>query len=137
MMTPIRRAAMWTALAVLVAGLVSPLSGQSQTASQFYESYRVAYEKATKIADLLPFMSKTTNDQVAATPEGDRDKMFGLMKMMGATDVRIVKEAKTAEGATLSVEGIDADKKKITGEVKLVKENGAWKLDSESWKSSS
>ena len=37
------------------------------------------------------------------------------------------------EGATLTVDAIDADKAKTTGIVEIVKENGAWKLAKESW----
>ena len=50
--------------------------------------------------------------------------------------VKVVKEAPTATGATLSVEGMSPDKKKATGTVDMVKENGAWKVGKESWSSS-
>jgi len=87
---------------------------------------------------VLPYMSKQRADQVAATPADERAKMFEMIKMMGAiTDVKILKETKTAEGATLTVEALDPDKKKTTGTVKVIKEGGAWKLDGESWSSSS
>ena len=118
--------------------LVSSLAAQSKTASQFYMDYRTAFDKASKIDDVLPYMSKQRADQVAATPADERAKMFEMIKMMGAiTDVMILKEAKTAEGATLTVEALDPDKKKTTGTVKVIKEGGAWKLDGESWSSSS
>ena len=122
----------------LAVGLWAPVLAQTRTASQFYTTYRVAFDKATTIDELLPLMSKKTNDQVAETPVAERGKAFELIKMMGAvTDVKILKEAKTADGATLTVEALDSDKKKTTGTVKVVKEGGAWKLDSESWSSSS
>ena len=115
-----------------------PVAAQSKTASQFYMDYRTAFDRASKIDDVLPYMSKQRSDQVAATPADERAKMFEMIKMMGAiTDVKILKETKTAEGATLTVEALDPDKKKTTGTVKVIKEGGAWKLDGESWSSSS
>jgi hypothetical protein len=49
----------------------------------------------------------------------------------------VLKEAKSADGATLTVEAVDSDKKKTTGTIKVIKEGGAWKIDGESWSSSS
>jgi hypothetical protein len=81
-------------------------------------------------------MSKETVAQIEATPAGERPKMFGMLKIMGAlTGVKVVKETLTPKGATLTVEGIDSDKKKSIGTVEIVKQNGAWKLGSENWSS--
>lgn len=118
--------------------LVNSLAAQSKTASQFYMDYRVAFDKATKIDDVLPYMSKQRVDQVASTPADERAKMFEMIKMMGTlTEVKVLKEAKSADGATLTVEALDPDKKKTTGTIKVIKEGGAWKIDGESWSSSS
>jgi Domain of unknown function (DUF4878) len=137
-MTKLHRAVSLTAVLCAAAGLWTPLAAQTKTASQFYMDYRTAFDKATKIDDVLPYMSKKRADEVAATPADERAKIFEMIKMMGTlTEVRIVKEAKTAEGATLTVEALDMDKKKTTGTVKIIKEGGAWKLDGESWESSS
>ena len=59
-----------------------------------------------------------------------------LVKMMGTlTSFKIVKETPSAKGATLTVDGIDADKAKSTGTIEVVKENGAWRIGKESWSS--
>jgi Domain of unknown function (DUF4878) len=132
------RAVSLTAALCAAVALLTPLAAQTKTASQFYMDYRTAFNKATTIDDVLPYMSKQRADQVAATPADERAKMFELIKMMGAlTEVKILKEAKTPEGATLTVEALDPEKKKTTGTVKVIKEGDAWKLDGESWKSSS
>jgi hypothetical protein len=132
------RAVSLTAALCAAVALLTPLAAQTKTASQFYMDYRTAFDKATKIDDVLPYMSKQRADQVAATPADERAKMFEMIKMMGAlTEVKILKEAKTLEGATLTVEALDPEKKKTTGTVKVIKEGDAWKLDGESWKSSS
>ena len=125
------------ATALLMLAIASGLAfaqQPSQTASQFYMKYRAAFDKAAKIDDILPYMAKENKAQVEATPAADRAKMFELVKIMGAlTGVKVVKEEATAGGATLTVEGIDADKKKSTGKVTVVKEAGDWKIGKESW----
>jgi hypothetical protein len=120
--------------ALLVPSLAPPAVAQTQTASQFYMTYRAAFDKAKKVEELFPFMSKKTIDQVNQTAPADRAKMFEMMKMMAAiTDVKVVKETKTATGATLDVTALDSDKKPTKGTVEIVKEGGAWKLGGESW----
>ena len=122
--------------AVLLPSLAQPAAAQTQTASQFYMTYRAAFEKAKKIEDLFPYMAKKNIDQVNATAPAERAQMFEMIKMMGAiTDVKVVKETKTATGATLDVTAMDPDKKPTKGTVDIVKEGTAWKLGSESWKS--
>jgi hypothetical protein len=155
--------------AALVAGLgAMPALAQKadQTASQFYLAYRAAFDKAKSIDDLLPYMAKKNVDQVKATPEAQRAQMFGMIKEMGAlTNVKILKEAKNGDGATLTVDAlgpdkakttgtieilketkngdgatltVDAlgpDKAKTTGTIEILKESGAWKLGKESWSS--
>jgi hypothetical protein len=125
--------------AALVVGLTAvPARAQKadQTASQFYLAYRAAFDKAKSIDELLPYMAKKNVDQVKTTPAEQRAKMFGMIKEMGAlTGVKILKEAKTADGATLTVEAVGADKAKTTGTIDIVKEGGAWKLSKENWSS--
>jgi hypothetical protein len=107
----------------------------AQTATQFYLSYRAAFDKATKIDDVLPYMAAEQVKMVADTPADQRAKMFEFIKMMGAlTDVKVLKEQRTANGATLTAEGIGPDQKKQTGQIEIVREKGAWKLGKESWK---
>jgi hypothetical protein len=134
-----RRAVVCLAASVLFAATVVPpaaAQGAPQTASQFYLAYRAAFDKAKSIDELLPFLSKKSAEQVKATPAAERPKMFELMKMMGTlTEVKILKEAKNGDGATLTVEGVSSDKTKSKGTVEIVKEGGAWKLGGENWSS--
>jgi hypothetical protein len=122
--------------ATLIAA-VGPAFAQNKTASQFYLDYQGVFQKATKVDELIPYMSKERADQINSTPADERGKMFEFSKMMAMSDVKVVKETKTTSGATLNVEGVDPDKKKATGVITVIKENGAWKLDQESWSSSS
>jgi hypothetical protein len=122
---------------LLVVGLTPVTQAQDQSATEFYMAYRAAFAKATKIEDVTPYMSKATLAQMNETPAAERAKMFGMIKMMDRyTNVKVVKETKTAQGVTLSVEGVDDKKAKATATVEIVKEGTAWKLGRESWKGS-
>lgn len=125
------------ALAVtLIAGATALAQKPPQTATQYYMAYRVAFDKASKLDEILPYMAAKNRAQVEATPADEREKMFGLIKIMNQlTDVKVLKETRTADGgATLTVEGIDSDKKKGSGTVDIVKEDGEWKVGKENWK---
>jgi hypothetical protein len=79
-------------------------------------------------------MSKERRAQIEKTPAGERAKMFEFIKEFDTyTQIKVVKEDKSATGATLSAEGIDSDKQKSTATIDVVRENGAWKLGKESW----
>jgi hypothetical protein len=139
LMTTTLRRATFLCLAVLcllsATGIVAANQAPAQTPSQFYLAYRVAFDKATSIDQIKPFHSKAMRAEMDATPAAERGMMFQMLKMIGTvTNVKIVKETKTATSASLSVEGIDADKAKTTGEITLVLEDGAWKIGKEDWK---
>jgi hypothetical protein len=126
------------ALSLLLAATGAAMSAQStQTATQYYLAYRVVFDKATSVDDLKPYHSKAVQAKMDATSREDAAMMFEMVKMMGTvTNLKVVKETKTDTGATLSVEALDPEKQKVTGEVTLVREGGAWKLERERWKSS-
>jgi hypothetical protein len=142
MRTPILSRLVTAALLVTLAGAAAmaaqPAAGQ-QTATQFYLAYRTAFDKAKTLDEILPYMASKNRAQVEATPAADREKMFGMVKIMNTlTDVKVIKEARNPDGgATLTVEGVDADKNKSAGTVDIVKEGGAWKIGQESWKTKS
>jgi hypothetical protein len=123
-------------LALLVVAMVTALAAQpaNQTATEFYMAYRAAFAKAKAIEDLSPYMSKEMKAQVDSTPAAERPKMFEFVKEMSAavTNVKVVKETKTDQGVTLTVEGMDG-KEKMTGQIRIVREGGEWKMGRESW----
>ena len=125
-------------LACLTAALALAATGAEaqgeQSATQFYMAYRAAFAKATKVDELLPFMAKARRAEIEKTPAGERSKMFAFIKELDTiTQIKVIKEAKSATGVTLSAEGIDGDKNKSTGTIEVLREDGAWKLGKESW----
>jgi hypothetical protein len=132
----VARGSMVVALLAVCASLAQA-QPKPQTASQFYTDYRAAFDKATKVEDLFPYMAAANRKQVEETPQADRAKMFGMMKMMGTlTAVKVTKEEHGADGgAVLTVEALNSDKQKTNGKITIVKEGGAWRLGREEWSS--
>ena len=125
--------------AILAGGLALASPPAGQTATQFYMAYRAAFDKATKIDDILPYMCAANRTQAEGMPKADRDKMFEMIKMIDThTKVKVLKENRQADGSVvLDVSAFDTDQKKdVTATVTVVKEGGAWKLQKEAWSSS-
>jgi len=125
-------------LALVFASMGAAIRAQNanQTATEFYLAYRVVFDKAKSVADIRPWHSKAVQAKMDATSKEDAVMMFDMLKEFAAvTKLKVVKETKTASGATLSVEALDSDQKKATGEVFLVREGGVWKLERERWSS--
>ena len=99
-------------------------------------AYRAAFAKAGKVEDLFPFMGAAQRAQVEKTPAAERPEMFKFIKEFNNfANVKVLRETKSATGATLEVEGITPeDKKKATATVEVLREGGAWKIGRESWK---
>lgn len=127
--------------AVLVGLIASATLGAqtaaTKTATEAYKEYQAAFAKATKIDDLVPYWSADMVKGMKETPAAQRAQMFEMVKMFSGmySDVKVVKEERTSKGATLSLEGLDPDKKKATGIVPMTRENGVWKVGKEEWKS--
>jgi hypothetical protein len=123
------------ALTIAAAAVAQPAATYT-SGGEFYLAYRAAFGKATKIDDLLPWMTKARNVQIAKAPADEKSMMFGMIKEMDDnTQVKVVKETPKGDGAELQVEAISrGTKSKTTATISLVKEGGAWKLDKESWK---
>ncbi|HVN76888.1 MAG TPA: hypothetical protein VMT19_11260 [Thermoanaerobaculaceae bacterium] len=141
-MTGFKRTVLCLAVCGVVAAAGAALAGPpaNQTPTQFYMGYRAAFEKATKIEDILPYMCAANRKEAEGTPADDRAKMFGVIKMMDThTKVKVLKEDRQADGsAVLSVSAFDTDQNKdVTAKVTVVKEDGAWKLQKEAWTSGS
>ena len=108
----------------------------NQTASEFYVKYRAVFDKAKAVEELLPYMSKEMKAKVEETPAPERPKMFEMIKAMSKmSNMKVVKETKNDQGVMLSVEAVGEDRGKMTGQIQIVKEDGAWKMGRESWSS--
>ena len=103
-----------------------------KTPSQTYMEYHAALQKAKKIEDILPFMTAARRKEAASMPADMKSGMIGMIQEMGIQPgFKVVKEDKTATGATLMLEGVDKSKTKTSVTVTMVREAGAWKIEKE------
>ena len=130
------------ASAVLVFVLASSGPATAQPAAnyssggEFYLAYRAAFDQATSFDELLPWAAKARREQITKAPASERAEAFAMVKMFDdRINVTVVNETPSASGAELQVEAISAESRaKATGVITLVKEDGAWKIDRESWR---
>ena len=120
----------------MTASLAAQPAATYKTGAEAYMAYRAAFTKAKTIDELLPWMSKARRDEIGKTPAGERKEMFDMIKMMDDhTNIKVLKETPTANGADLQVEAMSGGgKAKATGVITMAKEGAAWKVDRESWK---
>jgi hypothetical protein len=95
------------------------------TPAETYRAYRQAFDQAKAFDELWPFMDKATLARAkTAPPKGLSD----------VRNVQVVKETVTGDRAVLEAAGDNAGTgNRSRATVKLVKEDGAWKIQQESW----
>jgi hypothetical protein len=105
------------------------------TPAETYRAYRQAFDQAKAFDELRPFMDKATLARAKTAPPKEAHGLFLLIK--GLSDVRnvqVVKETVTGDRAVLEAAGDNAGTgNRSRATVKLVKEDGAWKIQQESW----
>jgi len=112
----------------------SPPANESGT--QFYARYLATVQKATTVAEVVAFWSADLAKQFNDAPPAYRTDLDGMKRIYSVvTSVEVVKETPTSMGATLSLQGVNRDKNKVSGTVDLFKENGVWRVAGlEGWK---
>ena len=122
-------------VAFLFAASTTTFAQTEKTPSQTYMEYHAALQKAKKIEDILPFMSAAKRKEAASMPADMKSGMIGMIQELGIQPgFKVVKEDKTATGATLMLEGVDKSKSKTSVTVTMVREAGAWKIGKEDQK---
>lgn len=107
-----------------------------------YVQFHKAMLAATAVDALTPYLCKEVSDEIARTPADMKPAMFGLMKDLTPKTVKVTSEKIDGDRATLTVSGEAGDSAspaekaatKGEGTVTLVREDGSWKVDKESWK---
>ena len=122
-------------VAFVFAALTTTFAQAEKTPSQTYMEYHAALQKAKKIEDILPFMTAARRKEAASMPAEMKSGMIGMIQELGIQPgFKVVKEDKTATGATLMLEGVDKSKSKTSVTVTMVREAGAWKIEKEDQK---
>ena len=109
--------------------------------SEVYIAYRREFDKANSFDEFLAtaskYVSKGQIEEIKNTPTIQREMAFKLVKSIFAdsgtiNDIRIVNQEIGVNTATLSLETIKNPN--LKGAASMVLEDGAWKVDLESWK---
>jgi hypothetical protein len=110
------------------------IAADAKTPTQAYLDYHAAIEKATKLEDVLPFMSAEYRGMLESQPKKDRPEWLARLKDISAMkDLKITKEKIDGTKCTLEGTGMSARGHAMRGKISLVQEGGAWKLDEEGW----
>ena len=106
-----------------------------ETPTQFYMRYLKGVVEAKSVEDVLAFWRTEMVNEFKQAPPDQRVDLDGLKRMYGMRkDVKVTGETLGATGATLSLEAVGPDQKRMTGTAYLVKEKGQWKLfGQETW----
>lgn len=135
-----------------LAVLISPSAfceDAKQTPESVYAKYHQTLLNAKSVDEVTPFMCSGRAKEVFSTPKEERAMFFGFIKDTCPKDVHVV--SSKIEGGKASLKLIVGDgkpvilerpllgkvKEETKGECTMVLEDGAWKVDKESWKSSS
>lgn len=106
-----------------------------------YIAYRTEFDKAKNFDDLralaLKYSTKEGVAEIENTPTSQREAGFRLLKFMMAdtgtiNDIKITNQEIGVNTATLSLETTKSPE--VKGTVSLILEDGSWKIDLESWK---
>jgi hypothetical protein len=89
--------------------------------------------RAVEKEDLGALKKLFTKEQAKNLDDPDAKKMIKMVKMMSATDIKVLKVIEKGDTAELTVSG-KQDDKVANGTVQMVKEDGAWKVQREEWK---
>jgi hypothetical protein len=135
-LAPRLRGALAVALVVLAlpaAGAV--VSDAPGTPARAYLDLRAAAAKATSVDALLPYLSATYRRVVSNLPAAERVDWLQRFKRVPPSGVTIQAQALAGDRCALGVVTRDAAHVKWSGRVEMVRENGAWKLADETWRS--
>jgi len=111
----------------------SPLAANEKTPTQAYLEYCAAVTKATKLSDILPYLSAAYRGMLESRPKEDHAVWLKNLKEDIMKDIKVTGE--TISGKTCRLEAIGTSKRGNTmkGKIILVKEGTSWKLDEQFW----
>lgn len=120
---------------------ISSESKNSMSAKETYLQFHKALLAANKIDDLSSYMCKRVRLEIEKTPADEKPIFFSFMKETMPKTVTVISEKLDNDTATLVLSTQDAPetrgnknaKEETKGSVKLLKEQGQWKIDKESW----
>lgn len=108
-------------------------AADEKTGTQVYLDYRAALQKATKLEEILPYMSAEYRQMLQSQPKDAALWLGRLREGTPVKDLKVTKETIDGDKCTVEGTGTSARGNAIHGKIHLVKEGGAWKIDEEAW----
>ena len=103
-------------------------AAQKSPVTKAYLEYLAAVQKE----DLGALKKLFSKEQARNLDDPDAKQTVKMVKMMSPTDVKVLKVAEKGDTADLTVTG-KQDGNAANGVAHMVKEGGAWKIQSEEW----
>ena len=120
--------------AVAAFAILPSVRAAEKSPTQVYLDYRAALTKATKLEEILPYMSKEYRQMLESQPKKDGPVWLGrLREGTPVKDLKMTKETIEGGKCTLEGTGTSARGNAIHGKIQLVKEASGWKIDEEAW----
>ncbi len=123
------------ATAVLVLAVTTTSAGGQKPTTDpldFYKQYLAVLAKATSLAELLPFYTKELATGLGNMPK-EMQGNYLKMNTRVLSNLKVVKQDVQASHASYVLKATLANGQPTSGTAKLVKENGAWKVEDEAW----
>lgn len=112
-----------------------------ESPTSVFEAYHKLVFTCKSITELEPYQS--TKILKKRSGEKNPQVMFDQFKLLMPKSIRVIGEKIEGESATVSAESLTADpltsamapggKSKTLGTIKMIKENGHWKIEEEQW----
>ena len=99
---------------------------------QFYKGYLAVLAKAKSLDELLPYYTRELVDSLRKMP-AEMQANYIKMNAHALTDLKVTKQQVDSSKAVFEMSAKTADGRETTGSATLVKEDGAWKVEDESW----
>lgn len=104
-------------------------AAQKSPQARVYRDFLNAVQKE----DLPALRKLFSKEQAKNLDDPDAKKMVRMVKMMSATDIKVLKVVESGETSDLTVAG-KQDGNVVNGVVHMVREGGSWKVQREEWK---
>jgi hypothetical protein len=121
------------AAAILWIGCGSQPGDAPTTPSQVYLDYRAALANARTMSEVLPHLSASYRG-LESFSEGEQQQALENFRFgVRQTELQVTEETIDGDTCRLEVTGTNQFGKTVKGRVTMVREDGAWKFEEESW----
>jgi len=119
-------------LALLAIAGKSEAQTRASDPLEFYKGYLTVLAKAKSLDELVPYYTRDLGDGLRKMPT-EMQANYIKMNARALSDLKVIKQQVDSSKAVFEISAKTADGRETTGSATLVKEEGAWKVEDESW----